>query len=321
MCDSYIVTPGDTLRLVAERYYGARDLSPLIYDANVEVVGRNPDMVEIGTVLAIPCREGMSAVQPTAFLATPDTAENATPESNGGYFVAIAGAAPFVGDQGTGILPDLLAAALRSAGYGDQLEITRTEAITDILEIATPDGALLSFPWIKPDCAAPGLLSARSKNLCQNFAFTNPIYEITLGLFTRAGDPLVKAVSTDDLSGRFVCIPGFHSEDLLRRNAILEMDINITYVRGFSDCLDGFAEKGFDLILADYQSFATFAPEEAGLVDIPAFATKTTLHAIAPMQDPEALDIVDLVNAGLKDIMTSGAWFGIVKSYLAQQAG
>ena len=58
-CDSYMVAKGDTLRLISERYYGARELSPVIYEANSGVIGANANAIEIGMSLSIPCRDGI----------------------------------------------------------------------------------------------------------------------------------------------------------------------------------------------------------------------------------------------------------------------
>ncbi len=54
-CESYTIVSGDTLRLIAERVFGERDLSPVIFKANRSVVGGNPNNIEIGMVLTIPC--------------------------------------------------------------------------------------------------------------------------------------------------------------------------------------------------------------------------------------------------------------------------
>ncbi len=54
-CESYTVASGDTLRLIAERVYGSRDSSSIIFEANRGVVGGNPNSIEIGMQLNIPC--------------------------------------------------------------------------------------------------------------------------------------------------------------------------------------------------------------------------------------------------------------------------
>ncbi|MCF6304278.1 MAG: transporter substrate-binding domain-containing protein [Rhodobacteraceae bacterium] len=62
-CEPYTVASGDTLRLIAERVYGARDLSPVIYNANRGVVGGNPNNIRIGMRLNIPCGSSETASQ------------------------------------------------------------------------------------------------------------------------------------------------------------------------------------------------------------------------------------------------------------------
>ena len=57
-CSTYTVGRGDTLRLIAESAYGSRDQSPIIYNANRSVVGSNPNAIEVGMVLTIPCADG-----------------------------------------------------------------------------------------------------------------------------------------------------------------------------------------------------------------------------------------------------------------------
>jgi nucleoid-associated protein YgaU len=50
----YIVQEGDTMRGVAEKVYGDANLWPRIYDANRDLIGANPDAVQVGMHLRIP---------------------------------------------------------------------------------------------------------------------------------------------------------------------------------------------------------------------------------------------------------------------------
>ncbi len=50
---TYVVQPGDTLRLIAEAFYGDRDASPRIVAANTDTLP-DPDLIEIGMELVIP---------------------------------------------------------------------------------------------------------------------------------------------------------------------------------------------------------------------------------------------------------------------------
>lgn len=50
----YVVQSGDTLTSIAQRAYGNGNLWPLIYNANKQVIGSNPNLIQAGQVLQIP---------------------------------------------------------------------------------------------------------------------------------------------------------------------------------------------------------------------------------------------------------------------------
>jgi hypothetical protein len=50
----YVVEDGDTMRAVAEKVYGDANLWPRIYDANRDLIGPNPDALQVGMHLHIP---------------------------------------------------------------------------------------------------------------------------------------------------------------------------------------------------------------------------------------------------------------------------
>jgi hypothetical protein len=50
----YIVEDGDTMRAVAEKVYGDANLWPRIYNANRDLIGPNPDALQVGMHLHIP---------------------------------------------------------------------------------------------------------------------------------------------------------------------------------------------------------------------------------------------------------------------------
>jgi len=54
---SYTVQPGDTLYLIAQKFYGDGNLWNLIYDANRNALGPNPNHIQVGMVLVIPAKD------------------------------------------------------------------------------------------------------------------------------------------------------------------------------------------------------------------------------------------------------------------------
>lgn len=317
-CDSYSVVAGDTLREISQSYYGSRDFSAIIYRENIDIIGDDPNTIEIGMNLSVPCREGMQMPLETAFLAVSDPAENsaalALPAGFAPKFLAKAGNSPFISSDSTGILPDILAAALRSGGYTDELDLSRPEAAPEVMELAALPGSLLTFPIVKPDCGTPALISAQSQMLCENFAFSNPLFEITLGVFTRAETPLIESLASGEYTGMRFCIPSFHNDNLLRAHGIMSQDISATVEPGLQSCLTKLQSGEYEAVVADYMSIMALQPD--GVVDMPDFAKKTTLHAVAHTRNPEALATLQIVNAGLRAILDSGEWFGIVNARL-----
>ncbi len=318
-CGKYTVIPGDTLRLISERYYGQRDFSPIIYEANTGEIGENPNAIEIGMELTIPCRDNMQTPGPAALLAL-ITPESTTSEQSALRFLAKAGNSPFVRQDNSGVIPDILKAALRSGGYFGEIDIERPSGISGVLQASTEPGALLSFPWALPACSEPAALSPQSVYLCNNYSFSEPLYEITLGMFTVADNPLAMADTASSFESKSICVPQFHTSDLLFQNGIEATSANIVLSSDLLNCLAGLATGEFDAIVADYQSFGTFLPSDGGLVDIPAFAQKSTLHAIAYSRNPTALEMLATANSGLKQLLQSGEWFAIVNQHLAKMS-
>ncbi len=50
----YVVAEGDTLAVIANKVYGDSSLWQKIYDANKDVIGSDPDHIQIGMKLTIP---------------------------------------------------------------------------------------------------------------------------------------------------------------------------------------------------------------------------------------------------------------------------
>lgn len=54
---TYTVQSGDTLALIAQKFYGDGNLWQLIYDANRNTIGDNHNQLQVGMVLVIPAKE------------------------------------------------------------------------------------------------------------------------------------------------------------------------------------------------------------------------------------------------------------------------
>lgn len=54
---TYTVQPGDTLALIAQKFYGDGNLWQLIYDANRNTIGADYNQIQAGMVLVIPAKD------------------------------------------------------------------------------------------------------------------------------------------------------------------------------------------------------------------------------------------------------------------------
>lgn len=55
---TYTVQSGDTLALIAQKFYGDGNLWELIYNTNRSTIGENPNQIQVGMVLVIPPHSG-----------------------------------------------------------------------------------------------------------------------------------------------------------------------------------------------------------------------------------------------------------------------
>lgn len=60
---TYAVAPGDTLSKIARSQFG-EDNFRLVYAANADIIGPNPNTIEVGTLLRVPCDADVAAAGP-----------------------------------------------------------------------------------------------------------------------------------------------------------------------------------------------------------------------------------------------------------------
>jgi hypothetical protein len=179
----YVIARGDILRAIAPRSYGTGVFQP-IYQANAAVIGPNPNLIEVGTCLRIPCLDDAAAPAPAPQAATagatlvavtrpePAAAIPAT-GGRGAQFIGVDGNAPFSdGDlAGGGLFIKLLSLAMQRSG-ADAGEIDFAPDWPAQLSALLPGGGYdVGFPWVRPDCDRPATLGAESRARCRSFDF------------------------------------------------------------------------------------------------------------------------------------------------------
>ncbi|MGB3146909.1 MAG: LysM peptidoglycan-binding domain-containing protein, partial [Paracoccaceae bacterium] len=223
-CKSYRVAPGDTLQAIAAAAYGSGTSYKMIYDSNVERIGSNPNRIEIGTLLRLPCADGTMAdaedsAEVTEILAAAPEASATAADENAPIVLITGNDFPPFTDESLperGLFTNLVETAAHRANADAAFEVKFVNDwdahLDTLLPVLAFDG---SFPWSKPDCDNADALSAHDKNRCDNYLFSDPFYEVVDGIFARPGSGYDVALKPEELFGARFCRPEGYSTGVL----------------------------------------------------------------------------------------------------------
>ena len=229
-CDvNHVVRSGDTLSLIALAYYGDKPLYRHIYNANSNVIGPNPSLIEVGQQLYIPCINGaqtarantavmatsVAAPAATAVAATASTMPNsALPMPGDREFRIVVGSdwAPFLHEdyEGGGMLTHVVDVAMQAADGNPEYKIDFINDWGAHLGTLIADHAYdFSLAWFRPNCDLSHKLSEDSQFRCNNLKWSEPLFEQVIGYYNRMDQPAF--TSHQDLFGKIVCRPSGYS--------------------------------------------------------------------------------------------------------------
>lgn len=333
-CTTYKVQPGDNLRRIANKAYGDGDLYRLIYDANIDVIGAKADLIEIGSMLVIPCAEaaaeaaGVAAVeaQPESVIpvsATPE-AVPAAPDERPISFVTGNGYAPFADKSlpGGGMMTQLVEMAIFRADPAIPYNLSFVSDWQAHIDALLPSGAYdLSFPWIRPDCEG-GMLSPGDQVRCNDFAFSGPFYEIVDAYFATRESGLMDATSYAEFEGKRICRPEGFTAGVLDAAGLTASTVTLVRGENVKECFRALAAGEVDLVSVDSEvGDATIA--KLGLIATvgqnPHLSTILSLHVIAHKSNPRAVAMLGKLDAGVIEMYETGEWFDIVSTALSKQ--
>ena len=339
----YRVASGDTLHKIATRAYGKGDYQT-IFEANRDIL---PDIsrIAVGDELLIPCLDGTgpktrrealalgagtgkadAAPAPEATtVAIPPAPEGSAsairPAGGGIGFVTGSDFAPFAHralPEG-GMITELVRLAMARAAPDREVNVTFVNDWSAHLGLLEQGAYDLGFPWYRPDCSKADRLSASMRRRCAGFEFSNPLFEVAIGYYVRAADPLAEATAYDGLFGRKLCRPaGYFTFDLDQED-LREPNATRIFPPTAADCFTWLMRGEVDVVTLN-KSLAAAEISKLGLdgrvAEIVALASAQTLHVVASKGDPEGRAYLDLVNAGLADLQASGRWFEVVSRHL-----
>lgn len=321
LCSEYMVARGDTLSQIAGRA-DVRGGFQFLFNANTDVL-ENPNLLEVGQVLRIPCADGSlpdttsAAAASVVTLATP-APTTATPD-RALRIVTASGYAPFTDEAlpGGGLLTQLVNRSMELGNPDQEYELFFINDWGSHLETLLPSGAVdMVFPWFRPDCSKVENLSPGSARRCTEFNHSEPFYDALVGYYTKVGSAYEGVQTHEELFGARICRPEAWFVFDLEAERLVEPNITMVTTVPQNGCWELLINGEIDVVSLD----ALPAEEdytELGLADqivsLPALTSKQTLHVFVSKNNAFANEALPIINAGLEELRLSGEWFTVVR--------
>lgn len=311
-CSFYRVKQGDTLREISEAAYG-NDNFRRIWRENRAEIGRNPNIIRIGTVLRLPCEDGSS----------PE--EAAAPEGPVSFSLVTAnGYLPYTDESlgGRGMLVRLVETALLRAAPQKPAEVVFVNDWAAHLDALLPRQAFdASFPWTRPGCESQGMLTAQELYACQNYAYSTPLYEVVEGYFAMAGSVYASVIEPAGLQGARICRPEGYPTGHLEEAGLMPPNTTLVTPTGAHACFEALSAGQVDVVALDTRA-GERVKDDLGLgfdiVENPHVYTIQPLQVAVHTGNPKSEELLEDLNAGLRIMLESGEWASIVSEGLRE---
>lgn len=328
-CSVYTVKAGDSLGAIANTAYGTFDYQQ-VFNANRNIIV-NPNTLEVGTVLQLPCADGNLPNAATAqeIIQQNEARQAATAKTSSSFeppikIVSGNGWAPFVGEQfeGGGMLVRLATTALNRGGNAREYTVSFVDDWAAHYETLLPLGAFdISIAWYIPDCTKVDLLSEGMTWRCTEIDASLPIYESVVGVYTLPGNQYENVRNHSDLAGATICrMEGFFTHDLEVRG-LKEPVVTMVRPKTIEECFDKLMEGEVDVLALEIESVAGTAAELGladKIVENPYLNDILTMSFVAHKTNPRGRVYLAMLNRGLTEMRESGEWYAIISSGLAE---
>ncbi|MEM1277454.1 MAG: transporter substrate-binding domain-containing protein [Pseudomonadota bacterium] len=321
---TYTVVRGDSLSQIAARAYGDASAFQLLYTANSRAIGPNPELINVGLVLEIPCTgAGEASAADTSVIRTVATTE-ALPAPEEAQIRVVVGTdwAPFTDEdqeQG-GMAVEITNRALEIADGSPDYKI---DFINDwgahLRPLITDHAYDFSIAWFRPNCDVVERLGDGSKFRCNNLDWSDPIYEQVVGYYMQAGTPA--PASHADLMGKTFCRPAGYSTFMMEEHNLVPPNIVHDQPNGPTDCFEGLVAGKYDVVVLA-ADVAEGIISEIGAKDKIVFQDGlsyiATMHAVIAKTNPNKDAYIAAIDSGLQKMKSSGEWFSIVSRHLSE---
>lgn len=314
---TYSVASGDTLSALSNKTFGNPNLFLQFYDnpINAEVLGADPNKIQIGDEIILPQCDGEVVVTEA-----PERVVNEALASIN--IVTGSDNYPFTDKdlEAGGLLSQVVLESFDESELSNPIKIDYINDWNSHLDTLLPNGAYaLAFPWYKPHCDKPETLNVHSKKRCE-LVWSDSLFSIAIGFYLPDGienPPL----TFEDLKGKTICRPNGGFPYDLEENGLIDGE-TITLVRASNadECFAKLEAGAVDTVSVD-RFAAGLAISNAGLTDliIPSGIVSTqTMHMVAEPDNAQAVEWIEQLNSGLEKLRASGRYLEIVNSHFGR---
>lgn len=319
----YTISSGDSLSGIAKEVYGSASNYQIIYSANAEAIGPNPGLISAGLVINIPCMDGstQSQANAAAIRDVVTTEQLAAPTDLAIRVVTATDWAPYFNEdqeQG-GMVTELTNVALSAAEGSPEYKIDFVNDWGAHLQPLLTDHAYdFATAWYEPPCELIDQLGDDAKFRCNNFEWSDPMFEILLGYFSRAGEPLPRTHA--ELAGKSICRPDGYETFVLEEDGLVEPAISFGQEGLITGCMAGLLDGTYDVVViaVDPGQGAVLELDAQEQIMLNEQLTKVlNLSPVIAKSNPHREEFLAMMNGGIATIKADGRWFEIVNRHLS----
>lgn len=322
--EDYLVASGDSLASISRQVYDDNEKWTVIYNANIDILGEDPSVLEVGMALSLPCLDTEVTTEPDVAVAETVAIASNRSVLGGERLRLLTGDNyyPFTDRRlpAGGLATDLIDHALRA---NDDVPLHTIGWVNDwaahLDPLLTEHAYDMGFPWIQPDCT-----DNPEDYRCVNFLFSEPIFEVLVLLFTGAVAPL-EYNSDEDIPGKTLCRPqGFLVHDLEKSNRrwITNELIELRRPASVEDCFALLLAGEIDAVaINEFTGRAAVArmdiSDKVKVIDSKPLSIEG-LHVLVHKQHPSALALIQTINNSLSTIQGSASYQKILDRHLVE---
>ncbi|NOD94576.1 transporter substrate-binding domain-containing protein [Ruegeria sp. HKCCD4884] len=330
-CTNYTVQDGDTMATIAIAAYGTSNYQPIFNANRNEII--NPNALEPGLVLALPCEDGSLPNGRTAQEIIAEEEERAASVKRSNVYappikmVAGNGWEPFTTENlsGGGIMTRLATTSLQRAGNQRDYSVSFVDDWSSHLDTLLPLGAFdISIAWTIPDCTNRTYeWSAETTARCTQFVASVPVYDIVGGFFTLPESQYANATDFKDFEGSTICRMAGWSMVVLEEVGLNRENTTVVQPNSARECLDAVLTGTADVAAFEVDLFASTMNDmgltSSDIIENPYVSTLSSMSFLAHRTNPFAREYIAMMNKGLNEMRESGEWYAIISDSLREQ--